>query len=85
MDFGMHAIMSMGRTLSVAAQLKRSFIEAKTIDNYLTHEIIIAKTNVDIDPNNVSYRKGRKICPVVRNVLDISLSILQTMWVSVNL
>ena len=63
------AIKSKCRPLSVMAHLKRSIVELKAEENYLAHVLIIAIANVANNPNYASHRDGRKIRPVVRNLL----------------
>jgi hypothetical protein len=64
------AMKSKGRPQKVMAQLKRSVVDVKEEDNCLTHALEIAIAKVQNDPNYEVYRKGRKIIPVVRNLLD---------------
>jgi hypothetical protein len=52
------------------AQLKKSIVVVKPTENFLAHALIIAIAKTENDPNYVAYRKGRKILPVVRNLLD---------------
>jgi hypothetical protein len=68
--FGKRAIKSMGRSLSVMAQLKRSFVDVKATENCLSHAIIIAIAKVENDLNYKAFRQGRTTGPGVRNVLD---------------
>ena len=56
-----------GRPISVVAHLKRSIIEVKTEENCLAHALIIGIAKVNNDPN---YMQGRKIRPVVQNLLE---------------
>ena len=65
-----YGIKTKGRPLSVVAHLKRSIVEAKTTDNCLTHALIIVNASVEKDSNYDSYRRGWKILPVVRDLLD---------------
>ena len=67
--FGTRAIMSRGRPLPVMANLKRSIVEVKAMDNCLAHAIIIAIARVENEPNYKAYRQGRKIRPVVQKLL----------------
>jgi hypothetical protein len=66
------SITSKGRTLSVMARLKTSVVEVKATENCLVHKLIIAIANAENDPDYVSYRRGYKIRPVVRNLLDMT-------------
>jgi len=60
----------MGRPLSVMARLKTGIVKGKTLDNCLTHALIIAIAKLDNDPNYKSYRNERKIRLVVQNLLE---------------
>ena len=55
--------------LSVMAHLK-SIIEVKADTNCLAHALIIAIAKVKNDPNHTAYRKGRKIRPVISNLIE---------------
>jgi len=59
-----------GRPISVMAHLKRSIIEVKTEENCLTHSLIIGISRLNNDPKYKAYMQGRKIRPVVRNLLE---------------
>ena len=63
-------IKTKGRPLSVMAQLKRSIVEVKTVENCLAHAIIFAIARLENDANNKAYRQGRKIRPVVKALLQ---------------
>jgi len=67
--FGKRAIRSMGRPLSVMADLKQCIVEVNSEKNCLAHALIIAIWRVDNDPNYKAYRQGRKVRPLVRNLL----------------
>jgi len=67
--FGKREMKSRGRPLSVMAHLKTSVVEVKASENCLAHAIIIAITKVQNDPNYKAYRKGRKIRPVVQEMI----------------
>jgi hypothetical protein len=54
------------------AHLKRSIIEVKTEENGLAHALVIAIAKLTNDPNYKAYRQGRKICPVVDNLLAMT-------------
>ena len=69
MGFGKREMKSRGRPLSVMAHLKTSVVEVKASENCLAHAIIIAITKVQNDPNYKAYRKGRKIRPVVQEMI----------------
>jgi len=45
-------------------------VEVKTAENCPAHAIIIEIAKVENDPDYKAYRKGRKIRPVVQNLLD---------------
>jgi len=63
-------IKTMGRLVSVLAHLKKSIIQVKATENCLAHALIIAIARIDNDSNYESYRKGWKIRPVVRDLLE---------------
>jgi len=54
-------IKTIGRPISVMAQLKKSILEVKTENNSLGWALIIAIARVDNDSNYKSYRDGWKI------------------------
>jgi len=66
---GRRAIKSKGRPLSVMAHLKTNVVEVKHSENCLSHAIIIAIAEVENDPNCKAYVQGRKIRPVVQELL----------------
>jgi hypothetical protein len=68
MPVGFGGIKTKGRPLGVMAHLK-SIIEVKAETNCLAHARIIAIAKITRDPNYNSYRRGRKIHPVVDNLL----------------
>ena len=45
-------------------------MEVKAEENCLAHAFVIAIARVNKDPNYNSYRRGRKIRPVVQNLLE---------------
>ena len=65
-SFGKRAKKSKGRPLSVMAHLKRSVVAVKAEDNCMSHALIIAIAKAENDPENVAYRRGYKILPVVQ-------------------
>ena len=67
--FGRVAIKRKGRTLASMVQLKRSIVEVRTEENCLAHALIIAITRLNNDPNYKAYRQGRKVLPVVDQLL----------------
>ena len=52
------------------AHLKTSIIEVKAEVNCLAHALIIAIARVEKNSNYDSYRRGWKILPVVRDLLE---------------
>jgi len=68
--FGRVAMRTMGRPLSVPAHIKKIIVEFKDAGNCLAHALIIAIGKVDNNSNYESYRKGWKIYPVVRNLIE---------------
>jgi len=52
------------------AHLKTTIIEIKTTENCLAHALIIAIARIEHGSNCESYRKGCKIRPVVRDLLE---------------
>jgi hypothetical protein len=63
-------IISKGRSLSVLVYLKKSIVEVKAENNCLAHALIIAVAKLTNDPNYNSYRRGRKVLPQVRHLLQ---------------
>jgi len=61
-------IKSRGRPLTVMAHLKRSVVEVKANENFLTHAIIIAIAKLENYPDYKAYVQGRKISPVVQKL-----------------
>ena len=68
--FGRTALRTRGRELANMAHLKRSIIEVKTENNCLAHALIIAISRINEDPKYESYRKGYKIRPIVKLLLE---------------
>jgi hypothetical protein len=64
------SVKTKGRPLSVMAHLKKSIVEVKAETNCLAHALIIAVAKVTNDPNYKAYIQGRKIRPVVDQVLE---------------
>jgi hypothetical protein len=60
---------SRGSSPSVLAHLKRSVVVVKEAENCLAHEIIIAISKGENNPDYKVYRQGRKMRPVVRKFL----------------
>jgi hypothetical protein len=52
--------------------LKRSIIQLRAEENCLAHALIIAIARLNNDPNYAAYRKGSKIRPLVKELLDAS-------------
>jgi hypothetical protein len=69
MPVGFGGIKTKGRPLGVLAHLKRSIINVKAETNCLAHALIIAIAKITRDPNYKAYMQGRKIHPVVHNLL----------------
>jgi len=53
--------------------LKKSIVEVKAKENCLAHALVIAVAKVTNNPNYKSYRKGWKILPKVRELLQASV------------
>jgi len=68
--FGGDGIKSKGRPLDVLAHLKRSIVKVKAETNCLAHPIVIAIAKITNDPNYKAYIRGRKIGPMVRQLLE---------------
>ena len=64
------AIKIKGRPLDVVAHLKKGIVQVKSETNRLAHALIIAIAKITNDPNYNSYRDGRKIKPVVHQLLE---------------
>ena len=73
--FGICAMRSKGRPLSVMAHLKQSIVEVKAEENCLAHALVIAIARLVNDPIYISYRRDCRIRPVVQNVCQTSVSI----------
>jgi len=58
------------RTLAARVHLKRSIVRVKSETNCLAHALIIEIAIITNDPNYKSYRDGRKLGPVVRQLLE---------------
>jgi hypothetical protein len=54
------------------AHLKSSIVKVVTEENCLAHALIIAVARLTNDPNHTTYRKGRKILPKVRELLEVT-------------
>ena len=61
---------SKGRPVSTMAYLKKSIVEVKAKENCLAHALVIAVAKLTNDSNYSSYRKGWKILPKVRELLQ---------------
>jgi hypothetical protein len=68
--FGRDAFKTKGRPVSEMVHLKRSVIEVRAENNCLAHALIIAKAKLSNDPNYKAYRQGRKILPIVQQLLQ---------------
>jgi hypothetical protein len=62
-------ITTKGRSLASMAHLKKSIVEVKAEKNCLAHALVLAIAKLTNDPNYKAYRQGRKIRPVVDNLL----------------
>jgi len=69
-SFGKHAITNRGTPLSVVAHIKKSIVEVKVEEKCLARALVIAIGKIDKDPNYKAYIQGRKIRPVVQNLLE---------------
>jgi hypothetical protein len=63
------AVKTKGRPLSVLAHLKKSIVKVTSETNCLAHALLIVIAKITNDPNYNSYRKGRKLGPVVNQLL----------------
>jgi len=63
---------SKGKSLAVTAHLKRSTVEVKAKENCLAQALVIAVAKLTNYPNYQVYRKGWKILPKVRELLQVS-------------
>jgi hypothetical protein len=70
--FGKRALKIRGRPLSVMAHLKLSIVKLVTEENCLARALLIAVARLTNDPNYTAYRKGRKILPKVRELLEVT-------------
>jgi hypothetical protein len=61
---------SKGRSLSTMAHLKQSIVEVKARENCLAHALVIAVSRLTKDPDYQAYRKGYKVYPKVRELLQ---------------
>ena len=68
--FGRDGIKRKGRPLATMVQLKSSIVELRAEENCLVHALIIAIARLNNNLNYTSYRKGNKIRPVVRQLLE---------------
>ena len=62
--------MTKGKSLTVLAHLKKIIVKVKSETNCLAHALIIAIAIITNDGNYKSYHDGRKIGPVVRQLLE---------------
>jgi hypothetical protein len=69
---GSGRIVAKDRSLANMAHLKRSIIEVKAEENCLAHALVIAIAKLTNNPNYKAYRQGRKIRPVVDNLLAMT-------------
>ena len=64
------AIKTEGRQLDVVVHLKKSIVQGKSETNCLAHALFIAIAKITNDRNYKSYRNGRKMEPVVRQLIE---------------
>ena len=68
--FGGDGMKRKGRPLATMAHLKCRMVEVGAEENCLAHALVIAIARLNNDPNYTSYRKGRKIRPLVRQLIE---------------
>ena len=68
--FGSVALKPMGRPTSAVAHLRGSIIEVKNEENCLAHALLIGIAKLNNDSIYKAYMLGRKISPVVQNLLE---------------
>ena len=59
-----------GSQLATMDHQKCSIVEGRTDENCLAQALVIAITRLNKDPKCTSYRKGRKIRPLVRQLIE---------------
>ena len=59
-----------GRTLPTMAHLNGSIVEVRDEENCLAHALVIAIAGLQNDPKYTSYRKGDKVRPMVKQLLE---------------
>jgi len=69
MPVGFGRIKQKDRPFAIMVQLKRSIVEVGAEENCLAHALVIAIARLNNDPNHKAYRQGRKIRPVVDQLL----------------
>jgi hypothetical protein len=75
MPVGFRRIKQKGRPLASIVNLKSSIVEVGAEENCLAHALIIAITRLNYDPNYKALRQGRKIRPVVDQLLETSINL----------
>ena len=70
MPVGFGGIKTRGRPLDVVAHLKKSIVRIEAETDCLAHALIVAIAKITDDPNYNSYRRGRRIKPAVRRLLE---------------
>ena len=68
--FGGDGMKRKGRPLATMAHLKRSNVKVRAEENCLAHALVIAIAWLNNDTIYTSYRKGDKIRPMVRQLLE---------------
>jgi len=82
LGFGKNAITCRGRLLSVMAHLKKRIVEVKAEENCLAHALVIAIATMDKDPTYKAYTQGRKIRPLVQNLLESTgIDLSNSAWI----
>ena len=70
MSVGFGGVKTRGRPLTILAHLKKSIVRVKSESNCLADVLIIAIAKIANDKNYESYRKGRKLGPLVHELLE---------------
>ena len=67
---GFGGVKKIGRPLATLAHLKKSIVRVKSETNCLAHTLIIPIAKITNDSNYESYHKGRKLDPLVNELLE---------------
>jgi hypothetical protein len=70
MPVGLGVVKTKGRQLDTMAHLKSSIVRVNADTNCLAHALVIAIAKGNNDPNYNAYRKGRKMRPIVQELLE---------------